>query len=191
MGGSTKNITYAWLLEPKRQTLANATKITIVDKSIGPVVPPHARSPTHSDSGATSHYLKLTHEQFLTDVTNISNDPSFSLPNNVQLAITKRGTIYYTSISTTFEKSTNSKYSPFTHKFITLIYWSIMWYNCWGMFKHQKHIFDTPCRNFIFDNSGNKLNIDKLLDNPTKHKIWSWWLDDELGRLTQGFGNQI
>ena len=43
----------------------------------------------------------------------------------------------------------------------------------------------------IFDNNGNKLNIDKLLRDPTTNKIWSRGLDNELGCLTQGFGNRI
>ena len=43
----------------------------------------------------------------------------------------------------------------------------------------------------IFDNSRNKLNIDALLQNRKTQKIWSRSLDNELGRLTQGFQKQV
>ena len=43
----------------------------------------------------------------------------------------------------------------------------------------------------IFDDSGNKLSIDTLLQNEQTQKNWSRSLDNELGRLTQGFRKQV
>ena len=45
--------------------------------------------------------------------------------------------------------------------------------------------------NHIYDSDGNKLNIDKLITNPTTSPIWIKSLENELGRLSQGFQDRV
>jgi len=49
----------------------------------------------------------------------------------------------------------------------------------------------TPVINHIYDAAGNKLSIDSLLTNPTTTKTWSAALENELGRLAQGFKGRV
>ena len=43
----------------------------------------------------------------------------------------------------------------------------------------------------IYDDDGRKLNIDKLITDPTTAPTWSKSLENELGRLSQGFKNRV
>ena len=43
----------------------------------------------------------------------------------------------------------------------------------------------------IYDDDGKKLNIDKLITDPTTAPTWSKSLENELGRLSQGFKNRV
>ena len=45
--------------------------------------------------------------------------------------------------------------------------------------------------NHIFDDKGNKMNMDKLLLNTRTSSVWGPALENELGRLSQGFKNRV
>ena len=45
--------------------------------------------------------------------------------------------------------------------------------------------------NHIFDQAGKKRSIDSLLQDKTTHPVWSKALENELGRLAQGFDNCV
>ncbi len=48
-----------------------------------------------------------------------------------------------------------------------------------------------PVLNHIFDSHAKKMSIDRLITDPNTSPVWSAALENELGRLSNGFQNRV